>query len=230
MPPCPCAEHLLAGGARHQPGLRDVGVHHVEKVLGLLVDDLGRPCSGPTPTTRMSTRPNVQLPCQPAVSARTGRAYWRDVIMYRKTEERAGLIAGVLTTYLTDSLNQNKPWSQIATDFITATGDANENGACGLIVAQQGQPEETVAEISPHLPGRADSMCPVPRSSDRSLEARAVPRAGRVLPAGRRRGRFARWTTARSDRSSVDRVRQRAVRAANGHARSAARPSITCPT
>ena len=33
-------EHLPAGGARHQPGLRDVGVHHVEEVLGLLVDDL----------------------------------------------------------------------------------------------------------------------------------------------------------------------------------------------
>ena len=36
----PLLEHLPAGGARHQPGLRDVGVHHVEEILGLLVDDL----------------------------------------------------------------------------------------------------------------------------------------------------------------------------------------------
>ena len=33
-------QHLPAGGARHQPGLRDVGVHHVEEIVGLLIDDL----------------------------------------------------------------------------------------------------------------------------------------------------------------------------------------------
>jgi Protein of unknown function (DUF1549)/Protein of unknown function (DUF1553) len=75
--------------------------------------------------------------------------YWRDVIMYRKTEERNQFLVGVpLDAFLTDSLNSNKPWSQIATEFITAKGGANENGACGLIVAQQGQPEEITGEIS----------------------------------------------------------------------------------
>jgi len=74
--------------------------------------------------------------------------YWRDVIMYRKTEERAGIVMGALESYLTASFNANKPWSDIATDFITASGDATENGACALIMAQQGQPEETVAEVS----------------------------------------------------------------------------------
>ena len=74
--------------------------------------------------------------------------YWRDVIMYRKTEERAGIIAGPLEEYLVASFNENKPWSQVATDFITALGDATENGACGLIMAQQGQPEEVTAEVS----------------------------------------------------------------------------------
>jgi uncharacterized protein DUF1549/uncharacterized protein DUF1553 len=75
--------------------------------------------------------------------------YWRDVIMYRKTEERQQFLVGIpLESYLAESLNQNKPWSQIATEFITAKGGANENGACGLIVAQQGQPEEIVGEVS----------------------------------------------------------------------------------
>ena len=74
--------------------------------------------------------------------------YWRDVIMYRKTEERAQIIAGPLEDYLVASMNANKPWSQVATDFITALGDANENGAVGLIMAQQGQPEEVTAEVS----------------------------------------------------------------------------------
>jgi hypothetical protein len=76
--------------------------------------------------------------------------YWRDVVMYRRTEERlqfAGSM-GSIEPYFIESLNQNKPWSQIATEIITATGNANENGACALIVAQQGQPEEIAAEIS----------------------------------------------------------------------------------
>src|SRR5689334_11780338 len=75
--------------------------------------------------------------------------YWRDVIMYRKTEERLQFLVGIpLQPYLEESFNTNKPWSQVATEFITATGNANENGACGLIVAQQGQPEEITGEIS----------------------------------------------------------------------------------
>lgn len=75
--------------------------------------------------------------------------YWRDVIMYRKTEERQQFLVGIpLESYLAESFNTNKPWNQIATEFITAKGGANENGACGLIVAQQGQPEEIVGEVS----------------------------------------------------------------------------------
>ena len=74
--------------------------------------------------------------------------YWRDVIMYRATEQRAQIVAGVLTSYLKDSLNKNKPWSQVATEFITAEGDGLEKGETALIIAQEGKPEETVAEIS----------------------------------------------------------------------------------
>ena len=68
--------------------------------------------------------------------------------MYRATEQRAQLIAGVLTDYLRDSINSNKPWSEVATDFITAKGDGLEQGETALIIAQEGKPEETVAEIS----------------------------------------------------------------------------------
>jgi hypothetical protein len=74
--------------------------------------------------------------------------YWRDVIMYRATEQRAQIISGVLTTFLKDSLNENKPWSEVATAFITAQGDGLTKGECALIIAQEGKPEETVAEIS----------------------------------------------------------------------------------
>lgn len=74
--------------------------------------------------------------------------YWGDVIMYRKTEERAAIVAGTLQKFLRDELNRNAPWSQIATAFITATGDGQTDGATALIIAQEGKPEETVSEIS----------------------------------------------------------------------------------
>ena len=35
----PLFQHLPAGGARHQPGLGDVGIHHVEEIGRRLVDD-----------------------------------------------------------------------------------------------------------------------------------------------------------------------------------------------
>ncbi|HEY2412795.1 MAG TPA: DUF1549 domain-containing protein [Pirellulaceae bacterium] len=90
----------------------------------------------------------TRLLADPRYGANWGR-YWRDVIMYRKTEERQQFLVGIpLESYLAGSFNSNEPWSQVATEFITATGNANESGACGLIVAQQGQPEEIVGEVS----------------------------------------------------------------------------------
>lgn len=74
--------------------------------------------------------------------------YWRDVVMYRATEQRAQIVAGSMEQYFRDAFNQNKPWSEIATAFVTAKGDALENGQTGLIIAQEGKPEETVSEIS----------------------------------------------------------------------------------
>ena len=74
--------------------------------------------------------------------------YWRDVIFYRRTEDRALLGAESCTNYLADEFNKNTPWDKIATAIITATGDVTENGATGLILAQAGQPEETAAEVS----------------------------------------------------------------------------------
>ena len=74
--------------------------------------------------------------------------YWRDVVMYRKTEERALMASAAMTDYLTEQFNQNKPWSEIATDFITAEGDVRENGKTALIMAQGGMPEDVTAEVS----------------------------------------------------------------------------------
>lgn len=74
--------------------------------------------------------------------------YWRDVIFMRRSDERA--LSGVVATeqYLADQLNSGASWAEIARDFITATGDASENGACGIFIAQMADPSNVAAEIS----------------------------------------------------------------------------------
>ncbi len=74
--------------------------------------------------------------------------YWRDVIMARKSEQRAVFAEPALEQFLSESFNQNRGWNQIAVDFITAKGDIRENGATAIMMAQAGRPEDTVAEIS----------------------------------------------------------------------------------
>lgn len=74
--------------------------------------------------------------------------YWRDVVMYRKTEERALASIGAMTDYLTEQLNNNTSWDKIATEFITATGNVREVGSTALIMAQSGRPEDVTAEVS----------------------------------------------------------------------------------
>ncbi|HND52715.1 MAG TPA: DUF1549 domain-containing protein [Pirellulaceae bacterium] len=74
--------------------------------------------------------------------------YWRDVIFYRRTEERAILAQDTATKYLIEQLNLNTPWDQVATAYITAKGDVSEDGSTALILAQRGEPEGVVAEVS----------------------------------------------------------------------------------
>ncbi len=74
--------------------------------------------------------------------------YWRDVIMYRRSDERAQLAAPALYEYLSEQFNKNTPWDEIARSFITATGDVRENGATGLIMAQDGKTADITAEVS----------------------------------------------------------------------------------
>ena len=57
--------------------------------------------------------------------------YWRDVILYRRTEERAMATSSILTEYLAQHLQANTGWDQIAREFITATGEVRHNGKYG---------------------------------------------------------------------------------------------------
>jgi hypothetical protein len=74
--------------------------------------------------------------------------YWRDVIMYHRSDDRAQLAAPTLYEYLRDQFNKNTPWDEIARSFITATGDVREKGDTGLIMAQNGNTADITSEIS----------------------------------------------------------------------------------
>jgi hypothetical protein len=74
--------------------------------------------------------------------------YWRDVILYRRSEDRALLVASALVQFLTDAFNKDPHWDVIARRFVTATGDVREEGATAIIMAQMGVAEDTTAEIS----------------------------------------------------------------------------------
>ena len=74
--------------------------------------------------------------------------YWRDVILYRRTEERAMATSRILTEYFAGHFQANTPWDQIASEIITATGEVRESGSTAIIVAQAGEPENTAAEIA----------------------------------------------------------------------------------
>jgi hypothetical protein len=83
----------------------------------------------------------------------TWARYWRDVIFYRRIEDRALIAANALEADLSAKLNANTAWDEIAVEFITAQGDVRENGATALIMAQDGRTEETTAEVARILLG-----------------------------------------------------------------------------
>ncbi|MFO0897285.1 MAG: DUF1549 domain-containing protein [Pirellulales bacterium] len=74
--------------------------------------------------------------------------YWRDLMLARRSDERALIAGGALVDHLTREFNAGAPWDQIASGFITAAGDVREDGRTALIMAQMGQTAETAAEVS----------------------------------------------------------------------------------
>ena len=75
--------------------------------------------------------------------------YWRDVVFYRALDEQQSQIAALaMEADLTQKLNENVPWDQIATEFITTRGDVLEDGSTAIVMAQEGRTEETAAEVA----------------------------------------------------------------------------------
>jgi hypothetical protein len=80
--------------------------------------------------------------------ARNWARYWRDVILYHATDQRAQRNRGVLEEWFFEQFRGGRGWDKIATDLITATGDISQQGSTGLISAQMAQDNELAAETS----------------------------------------------------------------------------------
>jgi hypothetical protein len=74
--------------------------------------------------------------------------YWRDVIYFRATEARSRLGQEAFEEWIAAELNANRPWSEIVTSLLTATGDAKEDGRTALMFAHSGEAEEIASEAS----------------------------------------------------------------------------------
>jgi hypothetical protein len=80
--------------------------------------------------------------------SQTWASYWREVIFSRATDMRSRRAQGVFETWMAEQLAANRPWDEIVTALLTATGDTSEEGSTGLIFAHGGDPAELAAETS----------------------------------------------------------------------------------
>ena len=81
--------------------------------------------------------------------ARNWARYFRDVILYRRSDERAIAMAGPLETFLVGQLDKPAArWDRIARDMITARGVPSEHGETAIIMAQMGETADVAAEVS----------------------------------------------------------------------------------
>ena len=75
--------------------------------------------------------------------------YFRDVILYKRTDERALFMARPLEEFLSHKLDQPAaPWDEVAHEMITARGAPAEHGETAIIMAQMGETADIAAEVS----------------------------------------------------------------------------------
>jgi hypothetical protein len=74
--------------------------------------------------------------------------YFRDVILYRRSDERAVVMARPLEVFFTAHLAGDARWDRIAAEMITAMGPAAEHGETAIIMAQMGETSDIAAEVS----------------------------------------------------------------------------------
>ena len=83
--------------------------------------------------------------------AKNWSRYWHDVFAVRATETRLQFLFPALQSFeswMKSQLAANRPWNEIATALLTATGNSRADGQTALIIAQRAEPAEIAAEMS----------------------------------------------------------------------------------
>jgi len=81
--------------------------------------------------------------------ARTWGRYFRDVILYRRSDDRAAAMAGPLEAFFAGHLGEPVArWDRIAREMITARGRPTEHGETAIIIAQMGETADIAAEVA----------------------------------------------------------------------------------
>ncbi len=80
--------------------------------------------------------------------SRNWARYFRDVILFRRTDDRAVLMAKPLEDYLAARLRNGSSWATVAREFVTAVGVPSEHGETAIILAQMGDTADIAAEVS----------------------------------------------------------------------------------
>jgi len=80
--------------------------------------------------------------------AATWASYFRDVILYRRSDERALAMGPSLESFFAAHLRREADWAAIATDVITAVGVPSQRGETAIIVAHMGETADIAAEVS----------------------------------------------------------------------------------
>jgi hypothetical protein len=143
---------LVKNSPKVEPATRTSNVEYVRRIY---FDLAGRP---PTPMQAQSflsdgskdkrARLIDSLLSSPEYAHNWAR-YWRDVVMFHSTSENPAQVRfDMLEEWLAKQLEANKPWDEIVTGMITATGQNDENGAVAFPLAYQAQPVEMAGEVS----------------------------------------------------------------------------------
>ncbi|WP_165219927.1 DUF1549 domain-containing protein [Aquisphaera insulae] len=75
--------------------------------------------------------------------------YWRDTIRFHATNQNPGQVRyDLLEEWLEAQFRKNRPWDEIVTAMITATGRVDENGAVAFSLASEAKPVEMAGEVS----------------------------------------------------------------------------------
>jgi hypothetical protein len=74
--------------------------------------------------------------------------YWRDVVLYRRVEDRALLGARAAEEFFTEAINNKLGWDEIVQAVIKGEGDVYQTGSTVLYLSQMADANDVAAEVS----------------------------------------------------------------------------------